>query len=236
VDVEAKGGFVPSGILLWGPPGTGKTLMAEAVAGETGKPFVFVEPGAFIQMFFGIGVLKVRRLFKKLRKLALKYGGVIVFFDEADTLGNRGGAVAGGAASASAAGLRLESAPWAGDHPCNGMHFVSRGARRLLQQQVQEAAQLGQPEIQRSRRGAVLPFVMGGGGTGTGGWDGTLQSILTEMSGLNKPRGFFNRTVRQFLGIPPKNPPKCRILTIMATNMPGALDAALLRPRSPPGR
>ena len=35
-DIEDKGGYVPSGILLWGPPGTGKTLMAEAVAGETG--------------------------------------------------------------------------------------------------------------------------------------------------------------------------------------------------------
>src|SRR5215207_2647891 len=40
--IEEKGGYVPGGILLWGPPGTGKTLMAEAVAGETGKPFVFV--------------------------------------------------------------------------------------------------------------------------------------------------------------------------------------------------
>jgi ATP-dependent Zn protease len=50
------------------------------------------------------------------------------------------------------------------------------------------------------------------------------------MSGLNKPRGFFNRVVRGFLCIPPKKPPKYRILTIMATNMPQSLDAALLRP------
>ena len=64
--------------------------MAEAVAGETGKPYVFVDPGAFIQMFMGIGVLKVKSLFRKLRRLALRYGGVIVFFDEADSLGNRG--------------------------------------------------------------------------------------------------------------------------------------------------
>src|SRR5438045_2752009 len=41
-EIEERGGHVPTGILLWGPPGTGKTLMAEAVAGETGKPFVFV--------------------------------------------------------------------------------------------------------------------------------------------------------------------------------------------------
>ena len=93
--VEDRGGYVPGGLLLWGPPGTGKTLMAEAVAGETGKPYVFVDPGAFINMFFGVGVLKVKGLFRKLRKLALRYGGVIVFFDEADSLGNRGMATTG---------------------------------------------------------------------------------------------------------------------------------------------
>ena len=94
--IEEKGGYVPGGILLWGPPGTGKTLMAEAVAGETGKPYVFVDPGAFIQMFMGVGILKVKSLFRKLRKLALRYGGVIVFFDEADSLGNRGQLTEGG--------------------------------------------------------------------------------------------------------------------------------------------
>ncbi|HEY7272325.1 MAG TPA: AAA family ATPase, partial [Actinoplanes sp.] len=94
--IESRGGYVPGGILLWGPPGTGKTLMAEAVAGETGKPYVFVDPGAFINMFFGVGVLKVKSLFRKLRKLALRYGGVIVFFDEADSLGNRGALAQGG--------------------------------------------------------------------------------------------------------------------------------------------
>ncbi len=93
--VEDRGGYVPGGILLWGPPGTGKTLMAEAVAGETGKPYVFVDPGAFINMFMGVGVLKVKSLFRKLRKLSLRYGGVIVFFDEADSLGNRGMAMGG---------------------------------------------------------------------------------------------------------------------------------------------
>lgn len=44
-EIEAKGGYIPGGILLWGPPGTGKTLIAEAIAGQVGKPFVFVDPG-----------------------------------------------------------------------------------------------------------------------------------------------------------------------------------------------
>ena len=44
--------------------------MAQAVAGETAKPFVFVDPGAFIQMFMGVGILKVKSLYRKLRQLA----------------------------------------------------------------------------------------------------------------------------------------------------------------------
>ncbi len=72
-------------------------------------------------------------------------------------------------------------------------------------------------------------FVMGGAAGGGGGM-GTLQALLTELSGLKKPRGFFNRIIRRTLGMRPKNPPKYRILVVMATNMPEALDEALLRP------
>ena len=65
---------------------------------------------------------------------------------------------------------------------------------------------------------------------GGGGGMGTLQALLTEMSGLKKPRGFVNRHVRRLLGMRPKPPPKYRILIMMATNLPEALDEALLRP------
>jgi hypothetical protein len=68
------------------------------------------------------------------------------------------------------------------------------------------------------------------GGMGGGGGMGTLQSLLSEMSGLKKPQGFINRTVRRALGMRPKPPPKYRILHMMATNLPEALDEALLRP------
>ncbi len=70
---------------------------------------------------------------------------------------------------------------------------------------------------------------MGGMGGG-GGNMGTLQALLTELSGLKKPRGFLNRYARRALGMRPKPPPKYRILVMMATNMPQALDEALLRP------
>jgi len=69
-----------------------------------------------------------------------------------------------------------------------------------------------------------------GAGMGGGGGGGTLQALLSEMSGLKKPRGFINRVMRRALGMRPKPPPKYRILVMMATNMPGALDEALLRP------
>jgi cell division protease FtsH len=214
-DIESRGGHVPSGVLLWGPPGTGKTLMAEAVAGETGKPFVFVDPGAFNAMFFGVGILKVKALFRKLRKLALRYGGVIVFFDEADSLGSRSmsmpGAQPGGGYGAGSSRLAA----------CSGYDHLSSHSRAAV-------ASLSTPDlpdpVERGRSRYVMPTGGGGGGMGT------LQALLTEMSGLKKPRGFFNRVLRRALLMQPKPPPKYRMLIMMATNLPEALDPALRRP------
>jgi ATP-dependent Zn protease len=68
-------------------------------------------------------------------------------------------------------------------------------------------------------------LVVGGGG----GDLGTLNAILASMQGLKKPRGFINR-IKRALGMKPSNPPKYRILHVMATNLPDSLDEALLRP------
>jgi cell division protease FtsH len=215
--IEEKGGYVPGGILLWGPPGTGKTLMAEAVAGETGKPYVFVDPGAFIQMFMGVGILKVKGLFRKLRKLALRYGGVIVFFDEADSLGNRGSLAGGGQFGAT----RAAPGPWsatAGDHT----RWLSPTSQSFVMQQALTSTVEDRPP-------RLADYVMMGG-MGMGGGGGTLQALLSEMSGLKKPKGFLNRFGRRLLGMQPKPPPKYRIMIMMATNMPDALDEAMLRP------
>jgi cell division protease FtsH len=217
-EIEERGGYIPGGILLWGPPGTGKTLMAQAVAGETGRPYVFVEPGAFINMFFGIGLLKVKMLYRKLRKLSLRHGGVIVFFDEADGLGSRGqmGSPQGqfGSAVKSFAGL-----------DCNGFNYLSAQTRDLLVNYwTAEEPAPASPQ----KPGFVDRIMMGGMGMGGGGM-GVLQALLTEMNGLTKPRGMTNK-LRKLLGFRPKPPPRYRLLHIMATNMPNALDEAMLRP------
>jgi cell division protease FtsH len=214
--IEERGGHVPSGILLWGPPGTGKTLIAQAAAGETAKPYVFVDPGAFINMFMGVGILKVKGLYRKLRKLALRYGGVIVFFDEADSLGSRGQTAGGGGWSYADIG-----SPWTIAPSCNGLGYLSASTRDVLFQ-----TSLSSSLEERSGK-PTERIIMGGMG---GGNMGTLQSLLSEMQGLQKPRGFFNRVIRRLLGLKPKPPPKYRILHIFATNMPQALDEAMLRP------
>ena len=131
--IEEKGGYVPSGMLLWGPPGTGKTLMAEAVAGETGRPYVFVDPGAFNNMFMGVGILKVKSLFRKLRKLALRYGGVIVFFDEADALGSRGAL-----AQVGPGGGRTGHRPPFQSTGCHGMTYLSDDTRWMLAREAMQ--------------------------------------------------------------------------------------------------
>ena len=218
--IESRGGYVPGGILLWGPPGTGKTLMAEAVAGETGRPYVFVDPGAFINMFMGVGILKVKSLFRKLRRLALRYGGVIVFFDEADSLGRRGALAQGGPNFPRAAGAT--PAPWQAGG-CHGFSYLSHDVQWWLAKRALTSSVGDEPDTRRSKQ--VMGMGMGGGGG-----MGTLEALLTEISGLKKPRGFINRHVRRLLGMRPKPPPKYRILVMMATNLPEALDEALLRP------
>ena len=219
-EIEAKGGYIPGGILLWGPPGTGKTLIAEATAGEVGIPFVFVEPGAFMNMFFGVGILKVKGLFRKLRKLALRHGGVIVFFDEADALGSRGALAQGG-------GPPQPANPLVDGLGCNGASYLSAQAMSI----IDSGSSMQGPSTAESDDGVPanrLDRIIMGGGMGGGGM-GTLQALLTEISGLQKPRGISNK-LRKMLGMKPKPPPKYRIFIMMATNMPSVLDPALLRP------
>ncbi|MGZ4130066.1 MAG: AAA family ATPase [Actinomycetota bacterium] len=86
-DFKQMGGYPPHGILFEGPPGTGKTLMAKAIAGASSVPILIADGSRFMNMFFGIGNMKVRRMFARARSMSDKYGGAVIFIDELDALG-----------------------------------------------------------------------------------------------------------------------------------------------------
>jgi cell division protease FtsH len=92
-EFKELGGFPPKGILLEGPPGTGKTLLAKAVAGTVGVPFIYTSATSFATMFMGAGNLRVMALFRKAKKFVRQYNGAVIFIDEIDALGSRGGSV-----------------------------------------------------------------------------------------------------------------------------------------------
>ena len=104
---------------------------------------------------------------------------------------------------------------------CHGFSYLSSDTQSLLTRDAMRsdlAAASDEPGRRRNKQ--IVGGMMGGGGGGGG--MGTLQALLTELSGLKKPRGFINRVVRRALGTRPKPPPHHRILIMMATNMPSA--------------
>jgi cell division protease FtsH len=88
---EQAGGEPLNGLLLEGPPGTGKTWLAQAISTEAGVPFFYVDASGMNSMFIGIAPLKVMNLYRKARKAAKEYGASIIFIDEIDAIGSRGG-------------------------------------------------------------------------------------------------------------------------------------------------
>ena len=67
--------------LFAGPSGTGKTLAAEVIAHELGVDLVHVDLSAVVSKYIGETEKQLRRLFD-----AAENGGVVLLFDEADTL------------------------------------------------------------------------------------------------------------------------------------------------------
>ncbi len=88
---EQAGGEPLNGLLLEGPPGTGKTWLAKAISTEAGVPFFYIDGSGFQSTFIGIAPLKVMNLYRKARKAAKEYGASIIFIDEIDAVGSRGG-------------------------------------------------------------------------------------------------------------------------------------------------
>jgi cell division protease FtsH len=201
------GGYPPQGILLEGPPGTGKTLLSKAIAGEVNVPFIYASASSFNNMFMGVSNLRVMRLFTKARKFSERFGGAVIFMDELDAIGSRGG-------------VAQTFAPYPFHEPF----------RHGLEDRLVAGPQ------EEPRRGGLLGFVdrvvMGGMGMGMGGM--LVNELLVQMDGLEQPRGL-RRLLRRMIPLfirkrLKRKVPNYNILVIGATNRADALDPALLRP------
>lgn len=79
------GAHMPRGILLYGPPGTGKTSVARVIAAQTNAEFFQANGSEFIEIYVGIGPMRIRELFAKARNSTK----AVIFIDEIDAIGKR---------------------------------------------------------------------------------------------------------------------------------------------------
>ena len=79
------GAEIPRGVLMEGPPGTGKTLLARAIAAEVNASFISVVGSQFVEMFVGVGALRIRELFQ----VARQNRPCVLFIDEIDAIGKQ---------------------------------------------------------------------------------------------------------------------------------------------------
>lgn len=87
--LQRVGGRIIKGLILFGPPGCGKTYLGSAMATEFDLPFLYKSGSEFIEMYVGVGAMRIRRMFIEAKELAQVHGGCILFIDEIDAIGGR---------------------------------------------------------------------------------------------------------------------------------------------------
>lgn len=223
-------------VAFFGPPGTGKTLAAEGIATAGQGPFSSTQSSAFASPFVAVGMIVAFFWFWKLDALANEFGWVTAFIDEAEAVFPKRGLQNSGA---------MDTVP---DIASSFDFDTFSNTGDVV---------LDTPSMQKHSWSMKYPvgpkeaFVMFPGGMGMGGASMTMPIFLHKIDGLVQA-SFFQKLWRNKLNqildillivppviklkgkrislrIPPAKAKKPNILWIIATNMPEAIDEAILR-------
>lgn len=139
---------ISKGVLLYGPPGNAKTKLAEAVAKEKNFYFIKVISKDFVSNFIANQLDNLQIIFDQailLSQMCSKYKGVLLFFDEIDSLASThmDSAIRGTLLDYLAAGD--------GDNNVQGMGIRSANSKILLMAATNHYERLDEAVIRRGR-------------------------------------------------------------------------------------